>query len=194
MVAERKRRRGVLLLRISCIPEGKENECSTPRTGFLSKEGEKSEKNIHAYLDSGANAHLFKTKHAFEKMENKKISLITACLEKDKNKKASVGKTKNLRFYNEQELAIDKNTEGIFSEELVENLVSVGKICDTDQTVVFDQYGYMIFKGQVHATGNRLYAQNRDPQTGLYPIVLTTEKTRDLTENFPGERSFWYPR
>ncbi len=123
--------------------------------------------------------HLFKTEHAFSKIENKKISLVTACSEKDKSNKASVGKTKALKFYNDRKLAIDVNSEAIFSEELVENLVSVGKICDTDQTVVFDQYGYMVFQGKVSASGDRVYAQNRDPLTGLYPIVLTTERTGD---------------
>jgi hypothetical protein len=50
--------------------------------------------------------------------------------------------------------------------------VSVKKICNPDQVVVFDNHGYVIFKGEVSVKGLEVHTQDLDPQTGLYPITL----------------------
>ena len=68
-----------------------------------------------------------------------------------------------------------KGSEAVLCEGLVENLVSVGRLCDDEHTLVFDKYGCAVFKSEISVTGNRVHAQDRDLTTGLYPIHLTTE-------------------
>jgi len=48
-------------------------------------------------------------------------------------------------------------------------------MCDKNHTVIFDKYGYGIYEGEVSVEGIQVYAQNRHPLTGLYPIYLTTD-------------------
>ena len=50
----------------------------TPSMVFLTKKEVNTKQNINAYLDSGANAHIFKTKDAFTEIKTKQTNLITA--------------------------------------------------------------------------------------------------------------------
>ena len=64
--------------------------------------------------------------------------------------------------------------------------VSVGKLCDDENLVVFDKYCYAVFKGKLECKGTEIHAQNRDLKTGLYPVTLTTSKSRDCrTQGLP---------
>ena len=71
-------------------------------------------------------------------------------------------------------------------ESLFENLVYVGKICDDENFVVFDKHCYAVFKGKLECSGNEIHAQDRDLQSGLYPVSLTTTGNRDCrTKGIP---------
>jgi hypothetical protein len=72
------------------------NNGVTPR-GFLSKREEKGE--IIGYLDSGANEHMFNSKHVFKNLKEEKSNVITAC-ENGKINMAQVGDTKQLFYKN----------------------------------------------------------------------------------------------
>ena len=136
-------------------------------------------------MDSGANEHMFKTQSVFTHITDKKSSILTACTSGENNF-ASVGNTKKIFFEDGKNLAVEQNSPGVFSEHLMENLVSLGKICDTgNHTVIFDKKGYVIFQGEVTARGKEVGAQDRDPQTGLYPITLTTDATRGCRAGCP---------
>ena len=157
-------------------PGGRLNgEVGKTNTVFLALEKESETPYTHAYLDSGANTHMFKKQNVFESIESKQAKLQTACENNYENmNQARVGKTKALK-YKTHVLAIEKDSEAVFCEKLVENLVSVGKICDQEHTIVFDKHGYVIFKGEVSARGIDIHAQDRDLLTGLYPMDLTTK-------------------
>ena len=73
-----------------------------------------------------------------------KTCVVTATSDNKGDSKASVGKAKGLRYQNSSELALEEGSRAVYGETLVENLVSVGKLCDLDQTVVFDQYGCVV--------------------------------------------------
>ena len=139
-----------------------------PYIGLLSNMEE--ENKIGGYLDSGANAHIFKTQNVFEQIDPRQTNIFTATETTHKNT-ASVGKTKNLKYDTGISTEIEK---GIYCKNIVENLISVGKMCDNNHTIIFDKYGYGIYKGETTVRGMRVYAQNRNPQTGLYPIYFTT--------------------
>ena len=57
--------------------------------------------------------------------------------------------------------------------------MSVGKICDNENVVVFDKHCYAIFKGNLECKGTEVHAQHRDLQSGLYLVSLTTTGSRD---------------
>ena len=92
---------------------------------FLSKERENK---THAYLDSGASAHMFKEKEVFVEIKGKQITLTTACDKSEKKNTAQVGSTHTLEC--QSGTAIEENSEAIFCKDLVENLISVGTVCD----------------------------------------------------------------
>ena len=99
---------------------------------FLSKE--EADTHVQGYLDSGANAHMFKNKNVFEDIDSKLTTVTTACqgeAESSANM-ASVGKVKSLRYDTGADAVIDVQSKGIYCNTLVENLISVGKMCDTD--------------------------------------------------------------
>ena len=60
---------------------------------FLSKERENK---THAYLDSGASAHMFKEKEVCVEIKGKQITLTTACDKSEKKNTAQVGSTHTL--------------------------------------------------------------------------------------------------
>jgi hypothetical protein len=134
---------------------------------------ESKDTRVQCFLDSGANSHMFNTTGVFVQIGTKQTNLITAC--KGEKATASKGTIKNLSYNTGTQATL--NNTGVYCNSLVENLLSVGKLCDIDQTVVFDQHGYVIFKGNVSATGVEVHAQNRDPLTGLYPIHLKIDGT-----------------
>ena len=132
--------------------------------GLLTNRKER-ENVIGGYLDSGANAH---TKDVFVEFQNKQTNIFTACSNStDKNtNQASVGKLKALT-YNTGGNMINETEKGIYCKDVVENLISVGKMCDSNQIVVFDKYGYGIYEGEVSVEGIEVHAQNRHPLPGL---------------------------
>lgn len=142
---------------------------------LLAKEDEQKTQK-HGYLDSGANSHMFKSKDIFETLEQPHTKIITAC-ENDQKHQASVGETHTLTTPDGETL-LKKGTQAVFCETLLENLISVGRLCEHGHCVVFDQLGYAIFKDNISVTGHRVHAQSRDPQTGLYPVNLTTGGTK----------------
>ena len=104
---------------------------------FLSREKISGENKTHAYLDSGASAHMFKDKEVFVEVKGKQITLTTAC-DKNENKNiAQVGSTHTLKC--QSGTAIERNSEAIYCKDLVENLVSVETVCDQGHTIVFDK-------------------------------------------------------
>src|SRR5690349_6598360 len=70
---------------------------------------------------------------------------------------------------------IDTKSKAIFCDQLNENLISVGKMCENNNVIVFDQHEYVIFEGEVSIQGRVVHSQNRDPLTGLYALTLTTD-------------------
>ena len=73
---------------------------------------EKKKEEIHAYVDSGANAHMFKTKNVFNVCDlGKAPSLQTACDTSNKNP-ASVGKQD--AFYRRREARSEKGQRSCF--------------------------------------------------------------------------------
>ena len=109
---------------------------------FLSKERENK---THAYLDSGASAHMFKEKVVFVEIKGKQITLTTACDRSEKKNIAQVGSTHTLEC--QSGTTIKENSEAIFCKDLVENLISVGTVCDQGHTIVFDKNKSIIYKG-----------------------------------------------
>jgi hypothetical protein len=130
---------------------------------------------IKTYLDSGATSHLFNRRDIFNTFTDQQTKLVTACDNKKQNI-AHVGEIKQLTHIDGKSMVCE-GKEGIFSDILVENLISVGKLCEDDHTVVFDKYGCVVFKGEVKASGSMVCAQNRDLLSGLYPLTLTTRAT-----------------
>jgi len=129
---------------------------------------------IHTFLDSGAGENMFKTRDVFTKIGEKKSTLLTACT--DAKSSAVQGQMKGLKYDKTNiDVNLDTKNRAIFCDQLNENLVSVGKMCENKQVIVFDQHEYVIFKGKVSIQGEVVYAEGRDPQTGLYPLTLTTE-------------------
>ena len=98
---------------------------------------------MHAYLDSGANAHLFKDKGVFGDIKETQTSLTTVCGD-DYSTQTRLGSTYSLNSQNGT--PIPMGSEAIYHPKLVENLVSVGKICDEGHTIVFDQNKSGVYK------------------------------------------------
>src|SRR6185437_3377278 len=112
---------------------------------------------LHAFLDSGANSHIFKTKDAFKTIEGPKTNLTTASGEKAIA--GTVGKMKT--FKTESGAAID-NQNAIFCDKVVENLISVGNMCDTQHTIVFTHTHSLIYTGEIKIEGVCVHKQKRD--------------------------------
>ena len=143
---------------------------------FLTKkEDERAVAVVEGYLDSGANSHIFNTKEVFEEIDTQNTNLITAC-SGEKGNTANRGKIKPLTYNTETTVSVSSESKGVYCSTAVHNLLSVGKLCETDRTIVFDQHGYVVFHGKVSAEGRLEYAQGRDLRTGLYPITLNFEK------------------
>jgi hypothetical protein len=61
----------------------------------------------------------------------------------------------------------------VFSKNLRDNLVSVGKICDGGYTVVFNSCGTKIFPNKGFKTeGKEIHGEGRDKKTGMFPLTL----------------------
>jgi len=69
------------------------------------------------------------------------VQLITAC---ERGNKACVGELK--RLSQNERCLVEKGSSAVFSAGLVENLVSVGKLCDEGKAIVFDREGVKIYK------------------------------------------------
>jgi len=130
------------------------------------------QKGVVAYIDSGATSHMFKTTEVFQGFESRKADLQTACAGGPPTT-ARVGQTRQIAFGN-GEVALGAHTPAVHCAELIANLISVGKMCENNHTVVFDDVGCAIFAGPITVEGRLVSAQDRDPRTGLYPVNLTT--------------------
>src|SRR5579872_5368733 len=69
------------------------------------------------------------------------------------------------------------NSKAVWCEKLNDNLLSVGRLCDSGFSVVFTARNCCVFVGD-HFRGKPIHQQARDPATGLYPVFLV--------ENFQG--------
>ena len=150
---------------------------------LLSIESEKENQEMKGYLDSGANANVYKSKDMFVELGEKSNSTLkTACGGGEKGSEVYTGKVKGMVFSDgETEMGVER---GVFCESLVENLISVGKLCDSNSTVVFDKYCYAVYKGEVSATGDKVHEQRRDSRTGLYPINLVIRENNNTRVSF----------
>jgi len=136
---------------------------------------------INTFLDSGANIHVFKNKNIFSSLTHDSTRLQTACGGKENNT-AQKGQIKNLFYSTGKPAHLHARGEGVVCENLKDNLISVGKMCDNGHTIIFHTGGYTIFEGEVVVQGEGVHAQGRDAKTGLYPLTLITHR--------PGEKNF----
>ena len=81
-------------------------------------------------------------------------------MKSEKKNTAQVGSTHTLEC--QSGTAIEENSEAIFCKDLVENLISVGTVCDQGHTLVFDKNKSVIYKGGVKVTGIDIHAEDRD--------------------------------
>ena len=150
----------------------RKDEGTSPR-GLLTREksGEEIEREIEkrkTFLDSGANIHVFKNKNIFSSLTHDSTRLQTACGGKENNT-AQKGQIKNLFYSTGKPAHLHARGEGVVCENLKDNLISVGKMCDNGHTIIFHTGGYTIFEGEVVVQGEGVHAQGRDAKTGLDP-------------------------
>ena len=137
-------------------------------TGLLSQT--KAKHSTKAYIDSGASTHMFNSQNMFQSInEEKKVQLITAC---ERGNKACVGELK--RLSQNERCLVEKGSSAVFSAGLVENLVSVGKLCDEGKAIVFDRESVKVYKGEVSVKGEKVLEEKREVSTGLYPVNVST--------------------
>jgi len=112
---------------IRAVPD-EEGEVRT----FLSSSSFKEEnpRKIELILDSGANESMVNKRSLIETLDTRKTRIITAS---DKNIETGFYGTPKKVFFpnNLQELKFGKENKIVFSENLTDNLVSVGRICET---------------------------------------------------------------
>ena len=72
---------------------------------------------------------------------------------------------------------VEKGGQAVYSKELVENLVSVGKLCDEGKAVVFDKGSVRVFEGEIKVEGEKMLEEKREIRTGLYPIRVSVSGT-----------------
>lgn len=150
------------------VPDEEEGVISN----FLSK-GENSGNKLELILDSGANETMVNRRSLIDTLDTRKTKIITA----GKNfETGNYGTPKKVYFPNQTELQFGKENKIVFSENLTDNLVSVGRICESGLSVLFNSEKYTIFKNPVTVRGECVHTQFRDPQTGLFPLTLLTEK------------------
>jgi hypothetical protein len=127
-------------------------------------------KKIDTFLDSGANEFMFKDKNLAND-----VQFIKAKIETAKGGEVMFGSSAgsaDLYFSPEVQFRAGQKNRILFADGLAENLSSVGRLCDTGLTVVFDSERSRIFSGRIEIVGEVVHQENRDPQTGLYPLTV----------------------
>lgn len=157
---------------LETVEEGEEQHVSHM---VMSREGQQrvlhtrihDTRNIHAFLDSGAETHMFRDGIVFRSVGNKETDLITAC--GSAVDKGVIGQTHSLYVGGHE---IVGKARAVQCGALVDNLISVGKICEAGHTVVFTHTHSAIYRGVVDTQGECVHKQERNVSTGLYDITL----------------------
>ena len=93
----------------------------------------------------------------------------------------TIGKMKTLHTQKGETI---KNQKGIFCEGILENLISVGELCDSQHTIVFTNTHSAIYVGQTKIEGVCIHKQQRDERSGMYHITLhERERGEEHREN-----------
>ena len=144
-----------------------------PERGLaLYGKGESSKKNVRAWLDSGANETMFRESTSIATdIRHSRMEIDTA----HRGDHIGASKMGKVVLKNGDGTAMGGFDNVLFADGLTENLVSVGRITDCGMTVVFTKTGSMVYDSDYMATGKLLHTEERDGQTGLYPITLTLE-------------------
>ena len=125
---------------------------------------------IRAWLDSGANESMFKENpNIAKRIWSSNTRIGTA------NRGEEIGATQvgELDLQTKGGYVFQCFNEVIFSNRLRDNLVSVGKLCDSGNTVVFNSCGSKVYPNRgLIIQGKELHTEARDRKTGMYPITM----------------------
>lgn len=158
--------------------EDESDDTDNRNFAFLSyKNKEYSSNNLHWYLDSGASDHLINNKHYFNSIEELKyhISIGVAKTEQDL-KGEFVGAVSLFQLLNGKKNNFNLQNV-IYVPELRNNLLSVGRIEQSDLRVVFTKgQAKILHDGTVIAIGNR---------KGLFTKLFSVSMIRQLITVIP---------
>jgi hypothetical protein len=159
---------------IGCVTIAQSVDDAKNGVAMLGRSDEGKNKQIHAWLDSGANETMFKENISIAvNLRNSNMRIDTA------HRGDSMGSTKTGRvaLINKDGDAVGGFDNVLFVEGLTENLASVGRITDCNLTVIFTKSGSFIYK-DCRVLGDVLHAEPRDMKTGLYPLTLSLESSK----------------
>jgi len=139
------------------------------------------------FMDSGANETMIKNKNLFESLDPRQTLISTATGQKGAAK-GVFGTPKAFSFSGtNRRVCFGKEGKGVWCEQLNDNLLSVGRLCDAGFSVVFNSQSCSVFSGEkVH--GKPIYQSPRDSDTGLYPVFLNECKGDCRPMRLPGDR------
>ena len=141
-------------------------------------------KKIRFLLDSGANESMMKDARWANRTWKSKTEIKTA--------NPSLGINASLMGSVEVTNDLGQTIPGldrvIFTPELRENLLSVGRLADAGYTVLFNACGVKVYRNRgLRVTGREVHYESRDSE-GLYPMTLTpTLPTKHLLSAPPQE-------
>ena len=141
----------------------------------------KTNNSIFTILDSGANEFMIRENNLSTYLNPQEINIQTASKEGQKEPGFFGGMEEV--FFNDQKTPITfgKKNQAVFAKGLTENLSSVGRICETGLTVIFNKKECLIFKNEnLILEGICVHKEDRNINTGLYSLTMFQ---KDLDKN-----------
>jgi hypothetical protein len=122
-----------------------------------------------AILDSGANENIFYDKSVGTNLVASKMGIETA-KKGDSLDALDIGSVRGWNLsHSPASVFLDRVA---FSDNVTENIISVGKVCDAGNVVVFDKSGTRIMSAvDFRVSGKVLHTEARD-SVGMYPLTL----------------------
>lgn len=129
-------------------------------------------RSVTTILDSGANENIFRDKSVGCGLTKSKLGIETA-KKGDTLEALDMGSIDCLKFNDGAAASCLKKV--LFSEKVLDNIVSVGRVCDGGHVVVFDAGGTSVFDARsFRADGDVVHKESRDG-SGMYPLTLVME-------------------
>jgi hypothetical protein len=143
---------------------------------------------LKTILDSGANEFMVKSLKFSQSLNGVETNIQTAG---GSVEKGVVGTMQSFVFADGRtDVKFGHRNFAVFAEGLVDNLSSVGRLCEAGFSVVFDKFKCRIFLDKnFKVEGQLVHAEGRDPRTGFYPLTIYRKDSTGCSPNL-GPRFF----